>query len=232
MAKYLLHGKELNIFWVLDVVYGGITIEINEGLGTALLSGTKGFQEEIPLTLVAPRSGTLSKDGAVSLAVACCRVGGVAGFCYCWTRQAEPVFKETVEKLGAAFGLWPWRLAQAWRFERADVYEHVSYLLLSFTAAVPDLYRQRAICDALFLTAWNLTSQQAADIGTIAAKFQIFAVPCLEEHARLLVSGHPFYITQRDWSVLALVLMFTPYGDGIEAIGAARQSMGLGKEAV
>ena len=232
MAKYLLHGKELNIFWLLDVIYGGITVKINEGLGTARLCGTNKFEEEVPLTLVAPQDGTLSKDAAVNLAVACCRVGGVAGFCYCWTRQREPVFRETVEQLGAAFGLWPWRLAQAWRFERADVYEHVSYLLLSFTAAVPSLYRQQAICDALFLAAWALTSQQAAEISSIAAKFQIFAVPCLEEHARLLVSGYPFYITQRDWSVLALVLIFTPYGDGIGAIEAARRSMGLGKEAV
>ena len=41
--------------------------------------------------------------------------------------------------LGPAYGLWDWRLAQAWRLERADVDEDVGYLLLCFSAALPQV---------------------------------------------------------------------------------------------
>lgn len=228
----MLHGKELNIFWLLDSIYTGMSVTVDETLGVAALkSEEKKFYEDIPLTFVAPYNGLLSKDAAVEFAVACCRMD-VAGFCYCWTRHADAVFKDVVEIMGTAFGMWPWRLAQAWRFERADVHEHVAYFMLCFTAAVPDLYRQTAIADALFFDPWNVDSNQAATIGTIASKLQIYVVPCSEINARIVVSGYPYYITQRDWSVLGLVLIFTTHGDGIEAIEVARRSMRLSKKAV
>ena len=163
----------------------------------------------------------------MALAVASCRVGGVGGFCYAWTRRRQPIFKEVVETIGPTFGMWDWRLAQAWRFERADVYEDVSYLLLTLTAAVPRAAQQQRIVDCLFSEPWALTSEQARTVGALAVKLQVQVVLCDAQDARLLVCDTPFYITQRDWSVLALILLFTEHGDGIPVIDGARRAMGL-----
>lgn len=231
-AKYLLIGKEtpLNLFFLLDVIYTGIEIALCPESGVAKLKcAAKNFCELVPATLASEKSGQLSKDGAIAFAIECCRLG-VAGFCYSWTRRTEPIFSEVVDTLGPAFGLWDWRLAQAWRLERADVYEDVSYLLLCFTAALPETYRQEAVVDILFNEPWQLSSEQARTVGRLAQKLEIYAVRCANEDARLYVCEYAFYVTQRDWSVLALVLLFTPDGDGIDAIMAARKAMGLVEE--
>jgi hypothetical protein len=232
-AKYLLVGKEppLNLFYLLDVIYAGIQIELCGHSGVATLSNAeKKFCEQVPATLTSAVAGQLSKDGAITFAIECCRATGVAGFCYSWTRRAEPIFSEIVDTLGPAFGLWDWRLAQAWRFERADVYEDVGYLLLCFTAAVPQAYRQEAVVDILFNGPWQLSTEQARTVGALAQKLQVYAVRCADENARLYVCEYAFYVTQRDWAVLALVLLFTDAGNGIGAIMAARRAMGLVEE--
>lgn len=232
-AKYLLIGKEppINLFYLLDVIFAGIEVAASKIPGVSTLQcDAKKFCEQIPATFVYRADGQLNKDAAVAFAIECCRTTGVGGFCYSWTRRTEPIFREIVDTLGPGYGLWDWRLAQAWRLERADVYEDVGYLLLSFTAAVPQAYRQEAVVDTLFSEPWQLTTEQARVIGTIAQKLQIYAVRCAKEDARLCVCDYAFYVTQRDWAVLALILLFTEEGDKIGAITAARKAMGLVEE--
>lgn len=229
-AKYLLFGNEppVNLFLLLDVIYTGLSVVVDAGAGVATLEcAPKNFCEQVPATLTGTAAGQLSKPSAVALAIECCRAGGVGGFCYAWTRRDQPIFREIVEAVGPAFGLWDWQLAQAWRFERADVHEDVAYLLLSFSAALPSAPAQQKVVDILFKEPWVLTSQQARTLGAVAAKLQIYAVLCERDNARLLVCDTPFYITQRDWSVLALLMLFTEDGDGIAVIEGARRLMDL-----
>ena len=60
-AKYLPFGNEppINLFLLLDVIYTGVTLAIDESSGVATLRcGTKNFCEHVPATLTGHEPGS------------------------------------------------------------------------------------------------------------------------------------------------------------------------------
>ena len=213
----------VNLYLILNAVYGGVEVKCSHASGTARLVG-KDLSVQIPLSFVAGEDGLLSQDDAVELALACSRVHGPQGFCYAWTRRTEPIFKQLVSVLRPAMAHFTTELEAAWRCGRADLYDAVSILLFRLASEMPEAYRIDTLSDRLFSAPWTLSCAAGLRVGELAQQWGIMAVVCAEEDARLVVGGINLYVTQRDWSLLALNLLFMPeLGDTIPEIERARQ---------
>lgn len=216
IAKYacLETTPPVNLFLFLNAIFHGTSVACSAETGVATLTG-RDLAVQVPLSLTTGRSGQLGKDDAVELALACCRIHGVQGFCYAWTRRGEPIFRELVATLRSAMGHLPWQLEAAWRIGRADLYDAVAVLQLQLVSEMPEAYRLDTLADRLFSAAWTLDAATGADLGGYAQEWGIMAARCGEADARLEVAGQPLFIAQRDWAFLALNLLFTPELSGI-----------------
>lgn len=215
----------LNLYLFLNAIYSGIEVACDDDLGVATLTGAN-LRLQVPLTLASGRTGQLPRDDAVDLALACCRIHGPQGFCYAWTRRTEPIFREVVLTMRTAMGIFPWQLDAAWRVGRADLYDAVGILFFRLAAELPEAYRLNTLADRLFTAPWTLDATTACALGEIARGWGVEAVKCAEEDARLVVAGVPIFITQRDWALLALNLLFMPeIGDSIPEVRRARQML-------
>ena len=211
IAKYVCveTTPPLNLYLFLNAIYGGIEVACDAEQGTATFTGHD-LKVRIPYSLTNGHSGQLPKENAIELAVAACRVHGVQGFCYAWTRRNEPIFKEVVATLSSAMGHLPWQLAVSWRIGRADLYDAVAVFHMQLVSEIPEAYRLDSLADRLFAVPWTLDASTGYELGVLAQQWGILAVPCAEKDARLVVAGVPLYIVQRDWAFLALALLFMP----------------------
>ena len=211
VAKYACLETEppVNLYLFLNAIYAGVSVACDAATGTATITGTD-LALLVPNSFCSGRNGQLTREAAVELALAACRIHGPQGFCYAWTRRSEPIFREVVATMRTAMGHFPWQFDAAWRVGRADLYDAVGVRLFQLAAAMPEAYRLNTLADRLFSAPWTMSATVGGTVGALAREWGIMAVPCDDADARLVVAGVPLFVAQRDWALLALNLLFMP----------------------